>query len=73
MNPDGSDKRQVSQIEGGINGFSYAPTADRILFIKDVKLDGTANDMYPDLPKADARIIDDLMYRHWNQWHDYSY
>jgi len=73
MNPDGSDKKQITRIEGGISGFSYAPTMDHILYIKDVKIDETANDLYPDLPDANARIIDDLMYRHWNHWHDYAY
>ncbi len=73
MNPDGSNKKQVTDIEGGVNGFKYAPTMDRILFTKDVKLDQTANDIHKDLPKANARIIDDLMYRHWASWHDYQY
>ncbi|MEI6853208.1 MAG: S9 family peptidase [Bacteroidota bacterium] len=73
MNTDGTGKRQVSFVDGGINGFAYAPDMKHILFIKDVKLDQTANDMYPDLPKADALIFDDLMYRHWDSWTDYSY
>ncbi|MBI9034790.1 MAG: S9 family peptidase [Bacteroidales bacterium] len=73
MNPDGSEKMQITNIEGGVNGFKYAPTSNRILFIKDVKLDQTANDIHTDLPKANARIINDLMYRHWDSWHDYKY
>ncbi|WNJ19467.1 S9 family peptidase [Pontibacter sp. G13] len=73
MNLDGSDKHQVSHIEGGVTGFEYAPSGDRVLFTKVVKLDQTVQDIYPDLPHADARIIDDLMYRHWDEWHDYSY
>jgi dipeptidyl aminopeptidase/acylaminoacyl peptidase len=73
MNPDGSGKTQISNINGGVNGFLYSPDMKRILYIADVKLDNTVQDIYPDLPKANARIIDDLMYRHWDSWHDYAY
>lgn len=73
INPDGSGKKQVSFIEGGINGFLYAPDLKNILYIADVKLDKTVQDIYPDLPKADARIFNDLMYRHWDNWSDFSY
>ncbi len=73
MNPDGTDKQQVSEIKGGISGFAYAPDIKNILYIKNVKLDKTANQVHPDLPEANARIIDDLMYRHWDEWHDYKY
>lgn len=73
MNPDGSDSRQVSDIDGGINGFEYAPDQSAIYYIKPVKLDKNVQDLYPDLPKANARIENDLMYRHWDSWHDYTY
>ncbi|MCK5168927.1 MAG: PD40 domain-containing protein, partial [Bacteroidales bacterium] len=51
----------------------YSPDQTKIVFIKDVKLDKSAVDMHPDLPKAEARIETDLMYRHWDKWHDYTY
>lgn len=73
MNPDGSSKTKISEIEGGINGFEYSPYCEIVLYLKDVKLDKTANEIHSDLPLANVRIIDDLMYRHWNNWHDYSY
>jgi len=73
MNPDGTNRKQISSVEGGINGFKYSPDQQKILFIKDVKLDQTVNDLHPDLPKAEARIETDLMYRHWDKWHDYTY
>ncbi|MCX6257796.1 MAG: S9 family peptidase [Bacteroidia bacterium] len=73
MNPDGSGQIQVTNIDGGINDFKYSPEGKKILYIKNVKLDKSVNDMYPDLPKANARLETDLMYRHWDSWSDYTY
>ncbi|MBL7923137.1 MAG: S9 family peptidase, partial [Bacteroidia bacterium] len=74
MNPDGSAKTQVSALAGGINQFGYAPSLAHIWYSADVKLEKKPSELYPDLPKTDgARIIDGLMYRHWNAWHDYAY
>lgn len=73
MNADGSERVQVTDVEGGISNFAYAPDMKHISFTQSVKLDKTVNEIYPDLPKADARIIDDLMYRHWDSWDDFSY
>ncbi len=73
MNPDGSEARQVSNIEGGISGFRYSPDGSRLFYIKSVKLDEDIHDLFPDLDKANARLETDLMYRHWDAWHDYAY
>ncbi|HKJ42686.1 MAG TPA: S9 family peptidase [Sunxiuqinia sp.] len=73
MNPDGSDTVQVSNVEGGITGFKYAPDQKHIFYTKTVKLDDDIHDRFPDMPKANARLETDLMYRHWDQWHDYTY
>ncbi|MBU8891225.1 MAG: S9 family peptidase [Bacteroidales bacterium] len=73
MNPDGSGRVQVSDVDEGIGGFKYSPDQTKVVFIKDVKLDKTPNELHPDLPKAEARIETDLMHRHWDQWHDYAY
>ena len=67
------NETQITQIEGGIDGYKIHEETGNLLYIKSVKLDQTVNEVYPDLPKADARIIDDLMYRHWSSWHDFSY
>lgn len=68
MNPDGSGAKQITQIEGGINGYLYAPDGNKIAYYKDIKMEPTVQDMHPDLPKAKARIINDQFYRHWNDW-----
>lgn len=73
MDTDGSNRKQISFIEDGISGFKYSPDASKLVFHKKVKLDNTIEDIYPDLPKANARLETDLMYRHWDVWHDYTY
>jgi dipeptidyl aminopeptidase/acylaminoacyl peptidase len=44
-----------------------------VSFTKDVKIDKSLVEIYPDAPKSNAMIIDDLMYRHWDSWNDESY
>ncbi|MBK8845837.1 MAG: S9 family peptidase [Bacteroidetes bacterium] len=74
MNADGSDKKQITNVDGGVTGFGYSPQLNYIWYSADVKLDKNPAEIYMDLPKVkDARIIDGLMYRHWNVWHDYTY
>ena len=69
MNPDGSELKQLSRTPGDVTGFQYFPSGDRILFTKDVKLNKVnSNEMHRDLIKSNARVIDDLMYRHWGSW-----
>ncbi len=70
MNPDGSGKKQISDIEGGISGFKYSPNQSKILFTKEVKVNPNIHDKYPDLKKTSGRVLTDLMYRHWDVWVD---
>ncbi len=73
MNSDGSDWKQISNVDGGINDFIYSPDGKKILFTKDVKIDKDIHDLYPDLQKTNARIYNDIMYRHWDTWADGTY
>jgi dipeptidyl aminopeptidase/acylaminoacyl peptidase len=73
MNPDGTGAIRKSDFPFDINSFEYSPDGSKILLTSDVKIDKTTSDIYPDLPLASAKIIDDLMYRHWNDWSDYKY
>lgn len=68
MNADGTGCRVVSRLENGVAGFLVSPDGKKVLVISSVKYGRTAADVYPDLPKANARIIDDLMYKHWDEW-----
>lgn len=71
MKPDGSEQKKVTGISG-FEIYNISPAGNKIYFTKRVKLDQTANEKH-NLPNAKVRIINDLMYRHWNVWSDYSY
>lgn len=68
MNADGSDRHAVSNVEKGIQGFLFSPDETRVVMIGTVKYSRDAADIYPDLPQATGRLIDDLMYKHWDEW-----
>ena len=68
MNADGSARVQISQHEGGIAGFLFSPDQSKVVMIGSVKYARTAADIYPDLPQATGRVLDALMYKHWDEW-----
>ncbi|MBR5639133.1 MAG: S9 family peptidase [Muribaculaceae bacterium] len=69
MNPDGSGRQQVSNLKNGVDGFVISPDGKKIVMISNVKYGKTLpTDHYPELDKANARIIDDMMYKHWDEW-----
>ncbi len=68
MNPDGSDRTQISQYDKDIDAFIYSPDGKKILFISQVKYGQRASDIYSDLPEATGKVVDDLMYKHWDEW-----
>jgi dipeptidyl aminopeptidase/acylaminoacyl peptidase len=68
MNADGTNSQQISHIEQGVQAFRYSPDGNKILFISNVKAVRKPADIYPDLPQSEARIVDDLMYKHWDEW-----
>lgn len=68
MNADGTNRRQISNYDGSINGFSFSPDESKVLFVSDIKFGKRSSDIYPDLPKATGRVINDLLYKHWDEW-----
>ena len=73
MNPDGTGAAQLSNLEGGISNFHYAPDMKHISFTMEVKIEESLADKHSDLPQATGKAYDNLMFRHWTQWHDYTY
>ena len=68
MNPDGTERTQISNYEGGINDYLYSPDSKQVILITNVKWGERTIDRYPDLDKTSGIIVEDLMYKHWDEW-----
>jgi dipeptidyl aminopeptidase/acylaminoacyl peptidase len=71
MNADGTGAVQLTNVDGGLQNIRLSPDGKHILFSKDVKIKKVSGaDHYPDLPKSNVQIYDNLNYRHWDAWED---
>ena len=68
MNPDGTDRKQLSHTKGTVEGFKFSPDEKKIVFIKSIPYHGTIKQNPSDLPKATGRLITDMNYRHWDHY-----
>ncbi len=68
MKSDGSSRKQLTNYEGGIYDFSFSPDESMLLFVSEVKYGERTVDKHPDLPKTTGIIVNDLMYKHWDEW-----
>ena len=61
-------EKTLTGFDKGIDGFLLSPQGDKIILIAQVKTIVSTADKYPDLPLASGRVVDDLMYKHWDEW-----
>ena len=73
ISPFGGEAVRLTEVEEGVANFDWSPRGDRISFTSEVRVDPELKTIYPDLPEAKARIIDDLLYRHWDHWYEGKY
>lgn len=74
MNIDGTGVKQVSRFKSSIGGFKYSNDVTKVLFIKDVKLKNFhSTELEQDLSKSNAKVYDNLMYRHWSTYANGNY
>ena len=68
MNIDGSDRKQISNTNGEVEGFLFSPDGKKVILIKSIPYHGSIQKNPEDLPKATGRLVTDLMYRHWDHY-----
>ena len=68
MNIDGSNRQQLSNTNGEVEGFLFSPDKQKIVIIKSLPYHGSIQKNPDDLPKATGRLVTDLNYRHWDHY-----
>ena len=67
MATDGSDRRQLTTT-GDIEGFRFSPDEQQIIVIRQVESTTSIQAQEKDLPKATGLVIDDMNFKHWDQY-----
>ena len=68
MKSDGSHRRQISHEADDVQDFLFSPDSKRVILVKEVAQHTAIAPKEKDLPKATGMVINDLMYKHWDQY-----
>ncbi len=68
MDREGKNRVKIGEYGNGISEFKLSPDETKILFVSNIKSIQKAGDVWSDLEKATGRMIDKLMYRHWDHF-----
>jgi len=68
MNPDGTDRKQISKTSKDIEGFKFSPDGKKVILLHSIGFNEIIKKNPDDLPKATGRLVTDLMYRHWDHY-----
>ena len=70
MDADGKNRRQISEIENGVNGYLFSDDMKLLVYASDVPKKCINEKLFEGLDKTSGRLMNDLMYRHWDSWVD---
>ncbi len=68
MKADGTDRKQLTNSEIDIEGYSFSPDGTKVILIKSLPYYGAIAKKPADLPKTTGRLVNDLNYRHWDHY-----
>ncbi|HRF85447.1 MAG TPA: S9 family peptidase [Alloprevotella sp.] len=68
MNPDGTGRKQLSSETKDVADFLFSPDGKKVILIMDTENTSSIQKNDKDLDKASGMVINDLMYKHWDQY-----
>ncbi|MDE5551597.1 MAG: peptidase S9, partial [Muribaculaceae bacterium] len=68
VDSDGSELVQMSSLENGVECFKISPDEKKIVLASPIRSWIKDSTIYAGLDKTTGRLVDDLMYKHWDEW-----
>lgn len=68
INADGGDLKYHSDIANGVECFEISPDGNKVVFGSPIDAFDKDSTLFEGLPKTTGRVVDDLMYKHWDEW-----
>ena len=65
---DGSGKKVHSSVEAGVECFRFSPDGKKVVYGSTIKPFNKDSAVFAGLDKTTGRLVDDLMYKHWDEW-----
>ncbi len=68
MAPNGSELQQITNLENGVECFKISPDETHIIVASPIKPWEKDSTLFGGLDKTTGRLVNDLMYKHWDEW-----
>lgn len=65
---DGRGARPISKVAGGVECFEFSPNGKMVVFASTITPYNKNEALFENLPLTTGRVVDDLMYKHWDEW-----
>lgn len=68
MDADGNGAKCISDVKNGIECFEISPDGAHVIYSSPIDAFDKDSTLFEGLDKATGRVVDDLMYKHWDEW-----
>ena len=69
MKPDGSDRKCHTSVDTGVESFVISPDNSKVIYSTQITTyNQNDSTLFAGLDKTSGRVVDDLMYKHWDEW-----
>lgn len=65
---DGENIKKLSSVENGVDCFEFSPDGKMVIYGSNIKPYNENEALFEGLPKTTGRVVNDLMYKHWDEW-----